>query len=231
VKRPGFFRSCLTLAGKDLLLERRTWESLSSSLVFCVIVMVIFSFAFGFAAARELGVDKLVPGVMWIVIAFGAIVGLTRSMQLERRQGTLAAILLAPVDRTAIFIGKLTSNLIQLLMLQVIVAPLAALFFDYDLFSIFPELFFVLLLHGFGLTAVGTLFAAVASRVGRGEALLATLLFPATAPLFISAVKCTASLLQGRGLEPVRDWLLVSGGFDVLYLLVALSTFEFVLEE
>ena len=90
----------------------------------------------------------------------------------------------------------------------------------------------VLFLHGLGLTELGTFFAAVASRVGRGEALLATLLFPTTAPIFISAVKCTASLLEGKGLGGAAGtWLIVTIGFDILFFLVALATFEFVLEE
>jgi heme exporter protein B len=139
---------------------------------------------------------------------------------------------MAPIDRGALFTGKFLANMVKNLILQWIVVVLAAVFFNFDLVSIAGPMLLVLFLHGLGLTELGTLFAAVASRVGRGEALLATLLFPATAPIFISAVKCTASLLEGKGLGGAAgNWLAVTIGFDVLFFLVALATFEFVLEE
>ena len=89
----------------------------------------------------------------------------------------------------------------------------------------------MLFLHGLGLTELGTLFAGITTRIGRGEALLATLLFPAATPLLISAVKCTAACLDDRPMTEVSNWLLLAVGFDVLYLFVAMLTFEFILEE
>ena len=229
---PGFVRASWEVASKDLRLEWRTLESLSSSFIFSLIVLVIFNFAFGFATIKELGAERLVPGVIWTVLAFGAVVGVARSMELERRRETLAALFMAPIDRGALFTGKFLANLLKNLILQWVVVVLAAVFFNFDLVSVAGPMLIVLFLHGLGLIELGTLFAAVASRVGRGEALLATLLFPASAPLFISAVKCTASLLEGRGLGgDAGTWLKITIGFDVLYFLVALATFEFVLEE
>jgi heme exporter protein B len=232
MKPAGFFRACREVAAKDLLLEWRTLESLSSSLVFSLVVLVIFSFAFGFETVRELGAHRLVPGVVWSVLAFAAVVGMTRSMMIEKKRASLSALFLAPIDRSAIFAGKMFANLVKLTLLQWIVLPLSAIFFDYDLLAVAGPMILVLLLHGIGLAELGTLFAAVATRVGRGEALLATLLFPAAAPIFISAVKCTAALLEGKALVgSCGNWLLLTIGFDVLYLLVSLGTFEFILEE
>lgn len=231
MKGPGFFRASAVIAAKDLRIEWSTLETLSSSLIFSLIVLVIFSFAFGFGAVREFGVEKLVPGVIWIVLAFASVVGMTRSMQLEKQHDTMNAVFLAPIDRGAMFAGKFLANLVKITALEIVVVPLSALFFDFDLLSILGPMLLVVFLHTWGLTALGTLFAAVASRVGRGEALLVTLLFPATSPLFISAVKCTAALLQGKGLGDTSNWMLIALGFDILYIFVALSTFEFVLEE
>lgn len=232
MKGTGFISSAGAVAAKDLRLEWRTFETLSTTLVFSMVVLVIFSFAFGFEAIRELGAARLVPGVFWAVLAFAAVVGMARSMQLERARDTLSALFLAPVDRGAIFTGKLAANLVKLTVLQWIVMPLAAVFFDFDLLAVLWSMVLVLFLHGLGLAELGTLFAAVSTRLGRGEALLATLLFPASTPIFISAVKCTAALLEGDGLASVSgSWLLVTLGFDVLYYLVALLTFEFVLED
>lgn len=232
MKGAGFIRTSREVAAKDLLLEWRTLESISSSLVFSLVVLVIFSFAFGFEAVRELGAYRLVPGVVWTVLAFAAIVGMTRSMMIEKQRGSISALFLAPVDRGALYTGKLAANLVKLTLLQWIVLPLSAIFFDYDLIAVAGPMLLLLFLHGLGLTELGTLFAAMATRVGRGEALLATLLFPAATPVFISAVKCTAALLAGEGLwDSCGNWLLLTIGFDVLYFLVSLLTFEFILEE
>jgi heme exporter protein B len=230
--RVGFLRASGLIAAKDLRLEWRTFDSLSTSFVFSLIVLLIFNFAFSFSTIRQLGASRLVPGVVWAVLAFGAVVTMSRSMQLERRGETLGALYMAPVERGALFTGKFLANLVKLTILQWIVLPLSAVFFDYDLLAVAGPMTLVLLLHAIGLTELGTLFAAVATRVGRGEALLATLLFPAVSPLFISAVKCTAALLAGEGLGgPTQTWLLVTVGFDLLYFFVALLTFEYVLEE
>jgi len=192
---------------------------------------VIFSFAFDLATVKQLGVARLVPGVIWIVLAFTAVVGMTRSFQLERRRGSLDALFLAPIDRSALFAGKFSANLVKMVVLQALILPISAVFFDYNLFAVFWPLAGIVLLHSFGLTALGTLFAAIATRVGRGETMMATLLFPTATPLFISAVKCTAALLDGRPMTDVTGWLRLTTGFDVLYLFVALLTFEFVLED
>jgi heme exporter protein B len=227
----GFFRASWMIAAKDLRLEWRTWDTLSATLIFSLIVMIVFNFAFGVGTVQELGVDRLLPGVLWTVLAFASVVAMSRSIQSERMHDTLGALCLAPIDRGAVYAGKLLGNLVQLTLLQWLLLPLTAVFFNYDLFAVAGPLVLVLFLHGLGLTELGTLFAAVTSRLGRGEALLATLLFPAATPLIISAVKCTSACLAGEPLSSVSQWLLVATGFDLLYFFVALMTFEFVLEE
>lgn len=231
MKRPGFFRACGIVAAKDLRLEWRTLETLSSTVIFSLTVLVVFNFAFGAGAIRQLGVERLVPGVIWTVLAFASVVAMARSIQIERARDTISALFLAPVDRGALFAGKMLANLVKITLLQWILLPLTAVFFDYDLIAVAGPLVFVLFLHGLGLTELGTLFAAISTRLGRGEALLATLLFPAASPLLISAVKCTAACLADGSLSGVSQWLLVAMGFDVLYFFVALLTFEFVMEE
>jgi len=226
----GFIATCRLVAGKDLHLEWRTWDTSTSSLVFSLVVLVIFNFAFDLATVRELGVGRLVPGVLWSVIAFAAVIGMTRSFQLEQRHETLSALLLSPCDRSAIFFGKFVANLVKILTLELILVPLTAVLFDYDLLAVLWRMAGLLLLHTIGLTALGTLFAAIAVRVGRGEALLATLLFPASTPLFISAVKTTGVLLGTESTTSVADWLTLTAGFDLLYVFLALLTFEVVVE-
>jgi len=231
MKQVGFIRAAALVAAKDLRLEWQTWETLSSTMVFSLVVLVVFNFAFGIGTVQELGAARLVPGVIWTILAFGSVVGMVRSFQLERTRDTLSAVFLTPVDRGAIYLGKMLANLLKLSVLQALLLPLTALFFGYDLRGSVGALALVMLLHGVGLTELGTLFAGVTTRIGRGEAVTAILLFPAASPLLISGVKCTSAVLAGDPLSSVAKWLQISAAFAVLYFCVALLTFEFVLEE
>ena len=228
---PGFLRGALALAAKDLRIEWRTLETISAMVLFSLIVLVVFNFAFDLATIRQIGVARLVPGVLWVTFSFSGIVGFARSFQIERHRDSLTALLLAPVDRGALFAGKAIANLAALAALEALVLPLSAVFFDYDLIEVLGPMLLVVALHTVALAELGTLFAAVAARVGRGEALLATLLFPVASPVLISAVKCTAAVLDGKGLGGVSHWMLVTLGFDGLFFFVALLTFEYVLED
>lgn len=228
---PGALRACWIVASKDLRLEGRTLDAMSAMAVFSLIVLTLFSFAFDLTTVRSVGVPKLVPGVLWTTFAFAGIIAFARSFQTEKIRDSLTALVLSPIDRGALFAGKALANLVLVVVLQAALVPLSALFFDFDLTRVAAPLLLVVLLHTLGIAELGTLFAAVAVRVGRGEALLATLLFPVASPLMISAVKCTGAVLEGKPLGEVRHWLMVASGFDVLYFLVALVTFEYVLED
>src|SRR5258706_8887440 len=190
-KPPGFFAAALIVARKDLRIEGRTKETLLASLLFAVVELVIFGFAFDGDTLRRLGPGKVVPGLLWITLAFSAIVGFTRSFRLERAREALIAVALAPVDRGAVFVGKWIANVAFLVMLEAVLLPLTALFFDVDIVEVIAPLALVVVLHTAGLAALGTLFGGVVSRLGRGAALLATLLLPSPTPLLLSAVHGT----------------------------------------
>lgn len=231
MKRVGFVRAAWLVARKDLQLEWRTFDVLSSSVVFSVVVLLVFQFAIGGGAARQIASEALVPGVLWLAIGFSSVVGIARSMDAERRGDTLGGLFRAPIDRGAIYVGKLLANGIKLALLEVILVPLAIVLFNADLGGAWIELIFVLALCSFGLCALGTLFGAIVSRVGRGEALLSTLLLPAATPLLLAGVTATGALFRGDTLASVGRWLGLAGGFSLLFFFVALATFEFVLEE
>ncbi len=228
---PGFWRTAAIVAQKDLRIEGRTKETLAASALFALVELVVFAFAFDLDTIHRMGPAKVVPGLLWMTLAFSAIVGLTRSFRLERTREALIAVAMAPVDRGAVFVGKWLANLALLTILEAILLPLTAIFFDVDIVTVALPLTFVVLLHTFGLAALGTLFSGVVSRLGRGEALLATLLLPAATPLFLSAVHCTASVLDGSLLASDRKWLLLTLGLDVLFVLVAILVFDALLEE
>ncbi len=230
-KSPGFFAAAGIVARKDLRIEGRTKETLLASVLFALVELVIFGFAFDLDTLRRVGPEKVVPGLLWITLAFAAIVGFTRSFRLERAREALIAVASAPIDRGAVFVGKWIANCAFLVMLEAVLLPLTALFFDVDIVDVAGPLGLVVLLHTVGLASLGTLFGAVVSRLGRGEALLATLLLPAATPLFLSAVHCTASALTATPLASDRKWLLLTAGLDVLYVLVAILLFDAILEE
>jgi heme exporter protein B len=231
MKRIGFVRAAWLVARKDLQLEWRTLDVLSSSGVFAVVVLLVFQFAVGGGPARQLSSDALVPGVLWLAIGFSSVVGIARSMDAERRGDTMGGLFRAPIERGAIYLGKLLANGVKLALLEAILVPLAIVLFNADLGDAWIELVFVLTLCSFGLCALGTLFGAIVSRLGRGEALLSTLLLPAATPLLLAGVTATGALFRGETLESVGRWLGLAAGFGLLYFFVALATFEFALEE
>ena len=227
----GFLAAAAIIAQKDLRIEGRTKETLLATVLFALVELVVFGFAFDLDTQRRLGPEKIVPGLLWMTLAFSAIVGFTRSFRLERAREALIAVAAAPIDRGAVFVGKWAANCVLLVMLEAVLLPLTALFFDVNILDVAGPLALVVLLHTVGLAALGTLFGAVVSRLGRGEAFLATLLLPAACPLFLSAVHCTASALAATPLSSDRKWLLLTAGLDVLYVLVALLLFDAILED
>jgi heme exporter protein B len=227
----SFLRAVLAIAAKDLRIEGRTFRTAASTGLFALVVLVVFAFAFDLDTVKRLGAPRVVPGVLWVTLSFAAIVGLTRSFELERQRDALTALAMAPVDRGAIFAGKGLASLTLILGLQMVLVPLTLVFFDATGSVSLGALVAVLVLHTIGLAELGTLFGAVASRLARGEALLAVLLLPAATPLLLSAVQCTRGALSGEPLAANARWMLVTAGFDVLYFLVALLVFESVLEE
>jgi heme exporter protein B len=227
----SFFRAAFAIALKDLRIEGRTFRMAASTGLFALVVLVVFAFAFDLDTVRRLGAPRVVPGVLWVTLSFAAIVGLTRSFEIERQRDALTALAMTPVDRGAIFAGKGLASLTLILGLQAILVPLTLILFDATDTVALPALAAVLLLHTIGLAELGTLFGAVASRLARGEALLAVLLLPAATPILLSAVQCTKGALSGEPLADNARWMLVTAGFDVLYFLVALLVFESVLEE
>lgn len=157
---------------------------------------------------------------------------MARTFRDETLRDTLAVLLLAPCDRSAILFGKLLANLARMALLEAVLAPLVLIVFPLSTAVAALPLAGVLALFGAGLTVLGTLFSAVTARVGRGEALLATLTVPAAAPLLMGAVRCTADILGRGSLTAASDrWLMMGFGFLALYLFLSLAFFEFTVED
>jgi len=222
----GFLRKILAIVHKDIVAELRTKEMFSSMFVFALLVIVIFNFAFELRVAN---VKQVAPGVLWVAFTFAGMLGLNRSFILEKDKGCLEGLLLAPVDRSAIYFGKMLGNLIFMSVVEAIVLPIFWVLFNPPLFS--PALVLVIVLGTLGFAGVGTLFSAIAVHTRAREVMLPILLFPIVVPLMIAAVKITGGLLDGQPLSEMRNWLNLLVGFDIIFLTVSYMTFDYVVEE
>lgn len=222
----GFLRKTLAIVHKDIIAELRTKEMFSSMFVFALLVIVIFNFAFELRVAN---VKQVAPGVLWVTFTFAGMLGLNRSFIIEKDKGCLEGLLLAPVDRSAIYFGKMLGNLIFMSVVEAIVLPIFWVLFNPPLFS--PALIPVIVLGTLGFAGVGTLFSAIAVHTRAREVMLPILLFPIVVPLMIAVVKITGGLLDGRLLSEMRNWLNLLVGFDIIFLTVSYMTFDYVVEE
>ncbi len=216
----------IAIVHKDIIAELRTKEMFSSMFVFALLVIVIFNFAFELRVAN---VKQVAPGMLWVTFTFAGMLGLNRSFILEKDRGCLEGLLLAPVDRSAIYFGKMLGNLIFMSVVEAIVLPIFWVLFNPPLFS--PALALVILLGTLGFAGVGTLFSAIAVHTRAREVMLPILLFPVVLPLMIAAVKLTGGLLDGQPLAEMHNWLNLLVGFDMVFLTVSYMTFDYVVEE
>lgn len=222
----SFWRGMLAIVAKDATAELRSKETLSAMLVFALLVVVIFNFSF------ELRVDnarQIAPGVLWVAFAFAGVLGLNRSFILEREGGCIEGLMLTPVDRGAIYLGKFLGNVLFMLVTEAIILPIFAALFDAAVAN--PLLWLIMLLGTIGLAAVGTLFAVMAVSTRAREIMLPLLLFPISVPVLIAATKATAQVMDGAGLTAAAPWLRLLLAFDLIFTIVAFLCFEYVLEE
>ncbi|NUQ37363.1 MAG: heme exporter protein CcmB [Caldilineales bacterium] len=211
---------------KDLRIESRTKDVFTSMAVFAVLALLIFNFAF------ELRVpDKamVTPGVLWVTVAFAGVLGLGRAFITEKDKGSLAGLLLAPVDRSAVYFGKMLANLLFILVVELFLLPLITIFFNVPLIT--PALLLILLLGTIGFAAVGTTFSALAVNTRAREVLLPVLLFPVMLPVLVAGIRSTIGLLEGDTLADLGNWLQLFLFYDLLFLVVAFLTFDYVVEE
>jgi heme exporter protein CcmB len=225
----AFVQAVWVVTSKDLLIESRTREILFTTMFFALACVMVF--AFGFVKEGR-PVQDAAAGILWIAIAFSGTLALGRAFERERQGETLRALLISPIDRPALYVGKLLGILILLAAVELLVVPLVALMFQAALFD-HPLLMLGLLVTGtVGFAAVGTLFAAMLVRARSRDVMLPVLLYPITVPVIIAGVRGTAALLQPEADEPMaRAWLAMLVFFDVVFITLALWTFEPVMNE
>jgi heme exporter protein B len=220
-------RSAAILLAKELRLEFRTRELLTGTVIFVLVVIVLFSFAFDPTAADS---RRYGPGLLWIAFLFAGSLMLHPSFAREQANQTLDALRMAPISAFAILLGKMLANFIFLAIAEVILVPVFAVLYNVSLGGVAGRLALVLALGTLGLVITGTVFSAVSAHARMRELLLPLLPLPILAPLLIAAVEATASLFAE---QPALDstWLTFLGGFDIVFLTASWLLCDFLLEE
>lgn len=224
-----FLADVWLVVSKDLAIEWRSREIVYTTLFFAISCVLVF--AFGFVKDGR-AVDDAAAGILWIAIAFSGTLAIGRTFERERQNETLRALLASPIDRPALYVGKLTAVLILLAAVECILVPLVALMFG-GRFAAQPAMMAVMLVLGsLGFAAVGTLFAAMLLRSRSRDVLLPILLYPITVPVIIAGVRGTAALLQPEpDLAAARAWGAMLLCFDVVFITLALWTFDAVVSD
>jgi heme exporter protein B len=222
-------RASATILRKDLLLELRTKEAVPAMTLFTITVYVLFHFGLD----RNALDGDLASGVLWVTLLLAAVIGVTRLFAAEREQGGIDALLLAPVDRTALFVAKATALFLFLVVVELVALP------AYDLMLLgpglggtLPELAVILLLGNVGIAAVGALVAALAAETRTRELIVPLMLLPLLVPLLISCAQATEPLMRSeQGPEDLGRWLGLLTLYDVVFVLVSVAVFDFLLED
>ncbi|HEU4400732.1 MAG TPA: heme exporter protein CcmB [Candidatus Polarisedimenticolia bacterium] len=223
-----YLKTVALVAGKDLRTELRSRDQVVTLLFFALLVLVVFNFAFDFTVIDFV---TLGAGVLWVAFIFSGVLALSHSFQIEREEERIQGILLAPIDRSAFYLGKVLATILFMSVVEAILVPVSVLMFNYHFSAQVGLAILVLILNTIGFAAVGTLFSAMTTRTRRSELLLPLLLFPAAVPVALAAVKTTSHVLAGRPFERYASWLALSAAYDLIFLSAAVLLFDFVLEE
>ena len=213
---------------KDFITELKTRELFSSMFIFALLVIIIFIFSINLSIVKA---SEVGPGVLWVAFLFAGTIGLNRSFMLEKENDCLQGLLLAPVDRTVLYFGKLLSNLVFLSTMEIFILPLFMIFFNVDILSNILPLIYVIFVGTLGFCAIGTLLSSLSANLKTRDIMLPILLYPLIIPIVIGSVRMTGQVLAGEPLSSMMNWVSLTLCFDVIYIAVSIMTIDFVLEE
>ena len=216
------------IARKDLTIEFRTRSAFFSAVIFALLGLVIFYFAWDPTAVA---VTDLAPGVLWVIFTFSGLLGLHRSFGVESEDHAIDGLLASPISREAIFIGKALANLIFVAAVQLIAIPALMLFYNLPLGDVAGPLIAIAVLAAIGLVAVGTLFSAMAVNTRLAELLLPMLSLPFFVPIVIAASQSTAKLLSGRPVGEAAAWIKLLVAFDIIFVAACTLAYPFTVDD
>lgn len=220
-------RAAGIILAKELRTEFRSRELLSTTLVFVLIVIVLFSFTFNPTSEES---RRFGPGLLWLAFLFAGSLMLQPSFLREQPNDTLAALRLAPIDPFSILAGKMAANFLFLLLVEVLLLPVFAMLYNIAVLPVLPQMLAILILGTAGLATTGTVFSAVAAQARLRELLLPLLLLPVLAPVLIAATEATVGLFRDPA-ELSTFWLVFLAVFDVIFLTAAWLVGEYLLED
>lgn len=224
--KPSFLRAVFAIVWKDIQAEYRSLELVSAMLVFSLLVIIIFNFALNLDIKLR---QTITAGVLWTTFAFAGTLGLNRSMSVEKDRGCLDGLLLAPVDRSAIYFGKAISNFIFMLVVEAVVLPVYSVLYGTNLFQ--PGLLMVIFLGSIGYVGVGTLLATMSVQTRTRDILLSILLFPVILPVLLPAIIASNGFLTGVELSENMFPLALLIAYDIIFISIAFMVFDNVVEE
>ncbi|OKY77203.1 MAG: ABC-type transport system involved in cytochrome c biogenesis permease component [Candidatus Methanohalarchaeum thermophilum] len=223
-----YLKKAFNVFWKDLIIELRSKEMINTMIIFSILVVLISSFAFGQMSTEAL--DQIAPGVLWIAFIFAGMLGIGRSFISEKDQNCLRGNMLAPVDWSAIYIGKTIGNLFFMLIMELITLIIFVVIFDFGkILTKLPKLTIILLLGTLGFVSVGTLLSAISVNTKTREMLLPVLLFPVTIPVILPVVESTSQLITQ---EPnILPWIRILTAYDIIFFVLSALIFNYVVEE
>lgn len=221
-----FWRAVGAVAWKDLRAEMRSRELINSMVLFTFMTVMVFSLALELdKEARQ----TTVAGVLWVTIVFAGLIGLGRSLAAEKDRGSLDALLLTPIDRSALFFGKMIGNLLFVLVIALVLLALLTVLFNVTLLK--PLLIVVMVLGTIGFTTAGTLLSSMSVHARAREAMLPIILMPVVLPVLISAVRASVAILEGLPRDDWFPWIQLLVVADAIFLAAGYGLFDYVVEE
>jgi heme exporter protein B len=225
---PGLLAAAWIVARKDLAIELRTRSAFLSVVVFALLSLAIFFFAWDSSAVAAI---DLAPGVLWVTFTFAGLLGLHRSFSAETADRAIDALLVAPLDREAIYLGKFVANTIFVLALLAVAVPALALFYNLPFARAAAAFGPVAVLAAIGLVSVGTLFSAMAVNTRLAELLLPMLSLPFFVPIVMASAQASTRLLAGRPLDEAMPWIKLLAAFDLVFVVACTLAFPYTIEE
>lgn len=217
----------LTILAKDIRLDFRSLENFFSMLFFSIIILLVFAFAL---PAEGYHHAELAPGIFWVTFMLSGMLSLNKSFQMEKENGCMEALLVSPAGRGSIFLGKMSGNIVFIMIIQAMLIPLFSLLFINSAIYHFGELYLLSFVATVGFSAIGTLLSGLTTDLRFKDILLPILLFPLLVPLLLAAVKITQAILLAEGLQAEANWIKLLVGFDLIFLIISYLTFEVVME-
>jgi len=224
----NYFGSILAIVRKDLLHELKSREIVVSMLLFSILTVVVFSFIFEPGSEFK---NRVVGGILWMSVIFAGLLGLNKSMMSEISGGNFSALLLAPVDRSAIFFGKAISNFLFMAVVEAITIPLFMVLYNIQIFNSGPMPLAVFFMGTYGFAILGTLFSIISVSTRTREVMLPLLLLPVMVPVILASVQALNIYILGLDIADSYKWLKLLAVFDIIFTVVVFAVFDFIVED